>query len=107
MARLTNKLKHRAKLLVLSPGLDEFDRPANVWKPKRILNFQTLGITATEKYQSLQAKTDVVKRMRIRYDKTITQKDNRVEVAGVPFVITRIYVDDDGHYMELSLNYVD
>lgn len=107
MTRMTNKLKHRAILLVRTETVDESDRPKVAWVVKRVLNFQELGITATEKYQSLQAKTDVVKRIRIRYDPTITQLENRVEIADQPFLITRLYVDPEHEYMEMSLNYVN
>lgn len=105
--RMTNKLKHRANLLVRTETVDESDRPKVGWTVKRVLNFEELGVTATEKYQSLQAKTDVVKRIRIRYDPTITQLKSRVEIAGKPYLITRLYVDADHEYMEMSLNYVD
>jgi SPP1 family predicted phage head-tail adaptor len=73
----------------------------------RNIFYEDLGITSTEKYLAVQAKTDVVKRIRIRYDSKITQKGNRVRVDGTDYKITRIYADKDNGYEELSLDYVD
>ncbi|WP_061777182.1 phage head closure protein [Levilactobacillus senmaizukei] len=107
MTRLTNHLKHRAKLLSLVQSVNEDDLPIDKWQESRVLNYQSLGVTATEKFQSMQAKTDVVKRIRIRFDPKIDQLESRVMIAGKPYLITRLYVDDDRNFEELSLNYVD
>lgn len=108
MKRLTNNLRHRAQLLTLQSGVDpDTDRPVRGWQVKRTLLYQTLGVTATEKYLSAQAKTDVVNRIRIRLDSTITQRGSRVRINEVDYKITRIYVDDDQQMEELSLDYVN
>jgi len=86
--------------------VNENDEPVSEWQDVRVLNYQTLGVTATEKFQSLQAKTDVIKRIRVRLDPGIDQQKSRVKIAGVPYIITRLYVDEDKHFEELSLNYV-
>lgn len=106
-SQLTNRLRWTASLLSLKNTVDEDDRPIQGWGLVRNVFFEDLGITSTEKYLAVQAKTDVVKRIRIRYDSTITQKGNRVRVDGTDYKITRIYGDKDNGYEELSLDYVD
>ncbi|MFT9372426.1 phage head closure protein [Liquorilactobacillus hordei] len=106
-SQLTNRLKWTASLLSLKNTVDEDDRPIQGWGMVRNIFYEDLGITSTEKYLAVQAKTDVVKRIRIRYDSKITQKNNRIKVDGVNYKITRIYADKDNGYEELSLNYVD
>jgi len=104
--RLTNKIRHRASLLKLVNGVDENDRPAETWEPVRTVYYSDLGVTATEKYLSEQAKSDVVKRIKIRLDNSITQKNNRFRIRGVDFLVTRIFVLEDEKTMEVSLDYV-
>ena len=66
-----------------------------------------LGITAQEKYLSQQAKSDVVRRIKIRWDKEITEKLNGVRIAETDYSITRIFTNVENREMELSLAYVD
>lgn len=105
--RQTNKLRWVAELLTINNQIDENDRPAVVYTSKRKLFYEELGITAQEKYLSQQAKTDVVRRIKIRWDKTITEKLNAVMIDSVTYNITRIYTNMDTREMELSLSYVD
>ena len=76
-------------------------------KKKRDVFYQDIGITAQEKYLSQQAKTDVVRRIKIRLDKSITEKENGITIEGISYNIVRIYTNMDAREMELSLAYVD
>lgn len=103
----TNNLRWKAELLDLEEGLDLNDRPTVIYKHKRSLFYEDIGVTAQEKYLSMQAKTDVVRRIKIRWDKSITEKLSAVKIDDVNYNITRIYTDTDKREMELSLAYVD
>ena len=76
-------------------------------KKKRDIFYQDIGITAQEKYLSQQAKTDVVRRIKIRLDKSITEKESGITIEGISYNIVRIYTNMDAREMELSLAYVD
>lgn len=106
MKRLTNNLKHSAGLLVLRTSVDENDRPAQSWTVKRLIKYQVLGVTTTEKEQSKQSKEEVVRRMRVRRDLSITEKNCRIRIADVDYKITRVFDAEDPKFMELSLAYV-
>ncbi|MBJ0618569.1 phage head closure protein, partial [Enterococcus faecium] len=69
--------------------------------------YEELGVTSQEKYLSQQAKTDVVRRIRVRWDKSITEKFSALKIDSVTYNITRIYTNPDTREMELSLAYVD
>ena len=97
--RQTNNFRWRAELLDIKSGTDENDRPTTVYEFKRS--------TSQEKYLSQQAKTDVVRRIKVRWDKSITEKLNALKIDSVTYNITRIYIDPDTREMELSLAYVD
>ena len=71
------------------------------------LYYADIGITSTEKYLAQQNKQDVVLRILIRRDMSITQGGNRVRIRGTDYKITRIYETPDNQRMELSLDYVD
>ncbi|WP_261809550.1 phage head closure protein [Levilactobacillus humaensis] len=107
MAELTNELKWVAQLLALKDSLDEYDRSVQTWPVVRSLRYEEIGITSTEQFQAKQAKTDVVLRILIRYDKRITQKASRVMIDGTPYKIVRIYTERNKNRMELSLAYVN
>lgn len=107
MKRQTNNLRWKADLLQLSWDVDEDDRPIKKMVKKRDVFYQDIGITAQEKYFSQQAKTDVVRRIKIRLDKSITEKENRITIEGISYNIVRIYTNMDAREMELSLAYVD
>lgn len=104
---LTNQLRWIATLLELKDGIDAHDRPKQTWEDKRVLYYADIGITSTEKYLAQQNKQDVVLRILIRRDMSITQGGNRVRIRGTDYKITRIYETPDNQRMELSLDYVD
>ena len=107
MKRQTNNLRWKADLLQLSWDVDEDDRPIKKMLKKRDIFYQDIGITAQEKYLSQQAKTDVVRRIKIRLDKSITEKESGITIEGISYNIVRIYTNMDAREMELSLAYVD
>lgn len=107
MKRQTNHLRWKANLLQLSWDVDEEDRPIKKMAKKRDIFYQDIGITAQEKYLSQQAKTDVVRRIKIRLDKSITEKESGITIEGISYNIVRIYTNMDAREMELSLVYVD
>ncbi|GFO52305.1 MULTISPECIES: phage head closure protein [Lactococcus] len=107
MKRQTNNLRWKADLLQLSWDVDEDDRPIKKMVKKRDIFYQDIGITAQEKYLSQQAKTDVVRRIKIRLDKSITEKESGITIEGISYNIVRIYTNMDAREMELSLAYVD
>lgn len=107
MKRQTNNLRWKADLLQLSWDVDEEDRPIRKMLKKRDVFYQDIGITAQEKYLSQQAKTDVVRRIKIRLDKSITEKESGITIEGISYNIVRIYTNMDAREMELSLAYVD
>lgn len=107
MKRQTNNLRWKADLLQLSWDVDEDDRPIKKMMKKRDIFYQDIGITAQEKYLSQQAKTDVVRRIKIRLDKSITEKESGITIEGISYNIVRIYTNMDAREMELSLAYVD
>ncbi|MBI8803709.1 head-tail adaptor protein, partial [Pseudomonas aeruginosa] len=51
--------------------------------------------------------TDVVRRIKVRWDKSITEKLSALKIDSVTYNITRIYTNPDAREMELSLAYVD
>lgn len=107
MKRQTNNLRWKADLMQLTWDVDEDDRPIKKMVRKRDVFYQDIGITAQEKYLSQQAKTDVVRRIKIRLDKSITEKENGITIEGISYNIVRIYTNMDAREMELSLAYVD
>ena len=104
---LLNSLKWKAELQEITDDVDENDRPKEVRTKVRDIYFVEIGITAEEKYLSQQAKTNVVRRIKCRWDDTISEKTNGILIDGVEFNITRIYVLPEVREMELSLAYVD
>ncbi|EOS7870856.1 phage head closure protein [Enterococcus hirae] len=105
--RQTNNLRWKAELLEIKTGTDENDRPTTAYEFKRPIFYEELGVTSQEKYLSQQAKTDVVRRIKVRWDKAITEKLNALKIDSATYNITRIYTNPDTREMELSLAYVD
>lgn len=93
--------------MTIKNGQDEDDRPTVIYELSRRIFYEELGVTDQEKYLSQQAKTDVVRRIKVRWDKSITEKLNAVRIDSVTYNITRIYTNMDKREMELSLAYVD
>lgn len=105
--RQTNKLRWKAKLLDIVETVDDRDRPVTEYQENRDLWYQDIGVTAQEKYLSQQAKTDVVRRIKCRWDKSIAEKTNGVKIDGIAYNIARIYTLPKSREMELSLTYVN
>ena len=105
--RQTNNLRWKAELLDITTGPDENDRPTRFYEFKRPVFYEELGVTSQEKYLSQQIKTDVVRRIKVRWDKSITEKLSAIKIDSVTYNITRIYTNLDTREMELSLAYVD
>lgn len=103
---MQNKLKWKAELLNITQGKDSNDRPKTIYELNRIIFYEEAGVTAQEKYLSLQAKTEVVRKIKVRWDKNITEKFNAIRIGNIDYNITRIYSNLDKREMELSLAYV-
>lgn len=103
----TNNLRWKAELLDIEESQDINDRPVTIYTSKRIIFYEELGVTAQEKYLSQQAKTDVIRRIKVRWDKTITEKHSAIRIDEISYRITRIFTDRDKREMELSLAYVE
>ncbi|MGH1707793.1 hypothetical protein EB54_02060 [Enterococcus gallinarum] len=104
---LLNDLQWIAELQKIEELVDDNDRPVEVRTKVRDLYYIEIGITAEEKYLSQQAKTDVVRRIKCRWDKSITEKTNGVKIDGIAYNIARIYTLPKSREMELSLTYVN
>ncbi|MGF2152265.1 phage head closure protein [Enterococcus casseliflavus] len=104
---LLNDLQWIAELQKIEELVDDNDRPVEVRTKVRDLYYIEIGITAEEKYLSQQAKTDVVRRIKCRWDKSIAEKTNGVKIDGVAYNIARIYTLPKSREMELSLTYVN
>lgn len=104
---LLNDLQWIAELQEIKEIVDDNDRPVEVRTKVRDLYYIEIGITAEEKYLSQQAKTDVVRRVKCRWDKSINEKTNGLRIDGVDYNITRIYTLPKTREMELSLAYVN
>lgn len=104
---LLNDLQWVAELQLIEEATDDNDRPYEERTKIRDLYYTEIGITAEEKYLSQQAKTNVVRRVKCRWDKSINEKTNGLKIDGVEYNITRIYVLPKRKEMELSLAYVD
>lgn len=104
---LLNNLQWIAELQKIEEIVDDNDRPVEVRTKVRDLYYIEIGITAEEKYLSQQAKTDVVRRIKCRWDKSIAEKTNGVKIDGIAYNIARIYTLPKSREMELSLTYVN
>lgn len=105
--RQTNNLRWQCDLQTIWEFVDRDDRLTIHREKKRTLFYCDIGITAQEKYMSQQAKTDVVRRIKVRLDNSINEKMNSIRIAGIEYNITRIYTNVDKREMELSLAYVE
>lgn len=106
--RQTNRFRWKADLLNVKEETDSNDKVVTTYKLNRLLWYEDIGVTAQEKYlRTIKAKTDVVRRIKVRLDKSITEKFSAVRIDSVTYKITRIYTNMDKREMELSLAYVD
>lgn len=104
--RLTNQRKMKAMLTKIVQTTDEDDRPTVIRKKVREIYYRGLGVYASEKYLSVQAKTEVQKRIGIRQDNDLDEKNFGIQIKGVDYNIIRIYVNEAQKEMELSLSLV-
>ncbi|WP_461220973.1 phage head closure protein [Lactococcus cremoris] len=108
MKKQTNNLRWKADLMSVSNDeVDADDRPKVTRKKVRDIFYQDIGITAQEKYLSKQDKTEVIRRIKVRWDKSITEKDSGIQIDSIDYNIERIYTNVDIREMELSLSYVN
>ncbi|KAF6609683.1 MULTISPECIES: head-tail adaptor protein [unclassified Lactococcus] len=108
MKKQINNSRWKAVLMSISNDeLDENDRPQTIRKKKRDIFYQDIGITAQEKFLSKQDKTEVVRRIKVRWDKGITEKNSGIQIDSIDYNIERIYTNVDTREMELSLSYVN
>ncbi|MCV2499599.1 phage head closure protein [Melissococcus plutonius] len=107
MSVTLNQMKWKAELYKYETIIDDDDRMVKTNKKVRNMFYMELGITSQEKYLSKQAKIDVVRRIRVRLDKSIGETLNTIRINEINYKITRIYTDMDKREMELSLAYVD
>lgn len=107
MKRLTNRLRWVGHLMKIDQTTDEDDRPIITRIKVRDIFYSDLGITAQEKYLSQQARADVIRRIEVKFDRSIDEKMNSIRIGEVDYKITRIYTRIDDGIMELSLSYVD
>lgn len=101
----TNNLRWKADLLKKATKKDENNRPVSVYESVRMLRYEEIGVSAQEKYLGVQAKTDVVMRIKVRLDDAITEKSSYIVIRGTRYRITRIFTKRDAREMELSLAY--
>lgn len=104
---LLNNLQWIAELQKIEEVVDSNDRPVEVRTKVRDLYYIEIGITAEEKYLSRQDKTDVVRRIKCRWDTSISEKTNGLRIDNTDYNITRIYTLPKTREMELSLAYVE
>lgn len=104
---LLNDLKWIAELQNISNETGEDDRPRIVRTKIRDLYYTDLGIAAEEKFLSQQSKTNVVRRIKCRYDKLINEKDKGICIGKIEYNIVRIYELPKTREMDLSLAYVN
>lgn len=103
---MTNQLQWKAKLLKVTQTKDKNNRPQIETTLVRELFYADIGITTQEKVLSLQSKNEVVRRIKIRWDRKITEKDHRIKIDSIEYRIVRIWTNIVDREMELSLAYV-
>lgn len=106
MASVLNEISRRGELYKLVEIIDEYDRPITQREKMRPIFYIEIGITSNEKYMSMQAKIDVVRRVKVRYDKSIDETHSSLRIDDTDYKIVRIYVDGRKREMELTLSYL-
>lgn len=105
--RTTNNLKWNAELCKLGETVDpETDRVVMGYPFERIIKYNNLGVTATDKFTTKDA-NEVVKKIETRIDRNVeeNQKHYRIKINERMYKIERIYVREDERLMEVSLSY--
>lgn len=103
---MTNQLQWKAKLLKVTQIKDKNNRPQIETTLVRELFYADIGITTQEKVLSLQSKDEIVRRIKIRWDRKIIEKDHRIKIDSIEYRIVRIWTNVVDREMELSLAYV-
>ncbi|SDN92830.1 phage head-tail adaptor, putative, SPP1 family [Enterococcus faecalis] len=93
-------------MLKVTQRKDKNNRPQIETTLVRELFYADIGITTQEKVLSLQSKDEVVRRIKIRWDRKITEKDHRIRIDETNYRIVRIWTNAVDREMELSLAYV-
>ena len=108
--RQTNKLKWTADLLKFGERVDpETDRVVKDYFPHRKIQYNNIGVTATDKIFAEREVNEVVKKIEVRIDRDIedNQKDYRIKIRDRIYNIERIYVREHDQIMEVSLSYAN
>lgn len=108
--RQTNKFKWTADLLKFDERVDpETDRVINDYFFERKINFNNIGVTATDKTFAERPVNEVVKKIEVRIDRNIedNQKEYRIKIRSRIYNIERIYVREHDRVMEVSLSYAN
>nr|DAI94937.1 MAG TPA: Putative head tail adaptor [Caudoviricetes sp.] len=100
--------RYKGELQELVEYIDENDRPKEDWLTKRVLFFSELGISANEQLISLQEKSEISRKIGIRYEPLllIDRSNYHIKIEGNSYNIQRVYTDMPNERMELSLAYV-
>lgn len=107
--RQTNKLKWLADLMELTETVDpKTDRVKVGYEKIRIIRYENLGVTATDKFTNKDS-NEVVKKIETRIDREIenNQKGYRIQIGDRVYQIERIYTREEDRVMEVSLSYVN
>lgn len=107
--RQTNRLKWKADLMIISEIIDPVtDRPVKGYLKVRDLQYDSIGITASDKFTFKDA-NEIMKKIETRLDRNVEEnQDNyRVKIKEKIYDIERIYVREQDRIMELSLSYAD
>lgn len=107
--RQVNNLKWTCDLLRLGETVDpETDRVTMGYPFVRMLKYNNIGVTATDKFTT-QEGNEVIKKIETRLDRVIeaNQKEYRVKIGEIIYDIERIYVREQDRVMELSLSYAN
>ena len=105
--RQTNKLKWVADLLTVGESTNaDTDRVEIVYPFVRKINYNHIGVTATDKFTTKDG-NEIVKKIETRIDRDVenNQKHYRIRIGERIYNIERIYVREQDRVMEVSLSY--
>ena len=107
MKRLSDD-RYKAELLESKTTIDENDRPINEWVSVRDIFYSELGISANEQLISVQEKSNVVRKIGMRYEPLLLLDRTKyhVKIGELNYKIARVYTNMPNERMELSLAYV-
>lgn len=105
----TNKLRWNADLLKLGETVNpDTDRVEMGYPFERIIKYNNIGVTATDKFTT-KDENEVVKKIETRIDRAVenNQKEYRIQISERIYNIERIYVREEKRVMEVSLSYAN